>query len=185
MITKYYNRLDKSEIQNIVSWYPEAYRIATSLAKVSGYSVEQCAGVLAAISINTGWEDNVKRATNAILGRAYGHFKFVKQKVQDILDCKGELDCILDILNGDKVKNFCLNILGDHSLVTVDRWMSRMWGEDLVPTGPKYRRRAAKIKELATKAGYPPSTYQALLWVAIRKYYTWNGTELVPKNIAK
>lgn len=167
MITQLYRRASLETVVNGLTWYDNAYHLAQELAAESGLGLEKCAGIIAATSINQSWQGNVTLAKDAVRGNVRG-LKMVVDKVNAILECDGDMDCILTILNGDKVKNFFLNILGDYSGVTIDRWMMRIWGIDRVPKGKAYIKKAAKIKEVATRLGYQPAQLQAILWEQVR-----------------
>lgn len=70
---------------------------------------------------------------------------------------------------GPKVSRFALNLAGDHSPVTVDRWAARAAG--LPDSGGKgwYRQVERACRQLASHVGLPPSHVQAILWVAVRE----------------
>lgn len=69
---------------------------------------------------------------------------------------------------GPKVSRFALNLAGDDSPVTVDRWAARAAG--LPESGGRawYRTVEEAYRELARHVGIPPSRVQAILWVAVR-----------------
>lgn len=170
----WYKTATIEDIVEGITWYDRAYFLALELSEATSYTLEQCAGVIAATSIRQRWETNVQWAKDALINGVLNGTSLVKKKVKAILECKGCKEKILTILNGPKISNFFLNILGDKSVVTVDLWMARAFG---IPPekvkGKRYNKLAAKIKELATKCGEHPAHFQAIIWVNIRK--NWNN----------
>lgn len=162
----------EDEIEGL-TWYDDAYHLACELSEQTGYTVEQVAGVIAAYSINQGWSGNVTLVKRALLEGVFEGMKMVIKKVELILACDGDVDCILNILNGEKIKNFFLNIIGKFTGVTLDRWALRALGRSYDRATPlQYKKDAAKYKEIATKFGYSPAQFQAIIWVSVRK--NWN-----------
>src|SRR6478609_7392175 len=94
-----YYSASQSERDAGMAWYPQARALAETLRPDN---VSLAAGVIAAMSQTTMWQDNVKRATAALTD--------------------GEVR--LDVLSGEKVRSFYLNIMGESDSlesVTVDR----------------------------------------------------------------
>lgn len=99
-----------------MTWYSNARVLAETL---SPNNVSRGAGVIAALSPMTSWPLNVKRATEVFdTGTTKGLSKNVA-KAERIFNGEDALD----VLSGDKVRAFYLNIMGDHSVdaVTIDR----------------------------------------------------------------
>lgn len=85
---------------------------------------------------------------------------------------------------GPKVSRFALNLAGDDSPVTVDRWAARAAG---LPDGGGrawYRQVEAAYRQVAARIGRPPSLVQAALWVAVRDRIVSWGPVLDPRGIA-
>jgi len=100
-----------------MAWYPQARALAETLRPDN---VAMAAGVIAAMSQTTMWQDNVKRATAALMDGDVRHLTHVVTKVHRIM--AGEAP--LDVLSGEKVRSFYLNIMGESDSlesVTVDR----------------------------------------------------------------
>jgi hypothetical protein len=92
----------------------------------------------------------------------------------------------LSTLNGNKVKAFAANLLGDEDSVTVDVWAVRVaFGaskefkstvgdsepvrpENLLAKAGVYAAIADAYREAARQLGVAPSTVQAVTWVVIR-----------------
>ena len=154
-------------------WYDDARAIADTLAVGTGYSVEQTASVIAVLSPNVAWDENVNAAILAVEGHFYkipwqswrgAGYGENKAKASDILD--GDLTR----LRGPKVTQFAKGILGDREACTVDMWMLRAVGvEDTLTVTP--RRWTAiynAISEAATECGYDTCTFQAIVWSKVR-----------------
>lgn len=106
-----------AEIIHGMNWYRDAHDIAGRIAK-GDYAMG--AGVLAAMSPMMGWDRNVEVAENAFRdGKASGGLKRNCEKSDKIMSG----DNPLDVLGGDKVRNFYLAILDpENSIgVVVDR----------------------------------------------------------------
>ncbi len=124
-IVNVFNQANALDITEGATWYSRAFKIADTIADDNGITVEQAAGVIAALSPNNRWERNVQDAQNIV--RAYmaggaGAASEVKvctygkmrQKAIDILtlSSREESRDILDILNGRKIKAFFACIVG-------------------------------------------------------------------------
>lgn len=131
----------KQLVKNIVSvydvtskhdrycWYSEANEYAIKLSKLSGLSIAQCCGILAAFSPLKSWSEN-KRIANAFLthGIVDGlHTRLFTGKAETIAHYNkndgDEIQFILDTLKGVKIQSFFLNILNPNcpNNVTIDR----------------------------------------------------------------
>jgi len=121
-----------------LAWYGLAQEFAQTLSLDSSLSVEQCAGVIAAMSPMMSWRSNLDVArrlithyqhTGLLPDAGYGLRRNVA-KAWAILDGAPPLE----VLSGPKVRAFYRNIMGDPSAVTVDRWAVRIALAD--PTHP-------------------------------------------------
>lgn len=176
-----------SEAEKIegIEWYERASRLAYSLSKQSGYSLEQCAAVIAALSPQNPWQRNCIDAENMIMAEdpamiKVGTFNNNKQKAIRIL--KGEAP--LDVLGGLKVRDFYRSIMADVSAVCVDGHAYSIWlGERVSTTDtpkitPKmyetikqdYVSATGKINEI-TGSSFTPYQVQAITWVVHRNLY--------------
>ena len=70
--------------------------------------------------------------------------------------------------SGPKVSRFARNLRGDPGCVTVDRWAARAAGLPESGGARWYRSIEEAYRSAASVAGIPPSTFQAILWVALR-----------------
>jgi hypothetical protein len=160
-------------------WYQTAHTFAVGLAKRYGVSVEQAAGVIAALSPQLAWTlneryaDLICRTGDApVLGRS-------KRNALAILDGANPLD----VLRGPKTRAFFDNILrpDSSSVVTVDRFahdiaVGEVFGERYRPTLERkggYERIADAYRVAAESLGIPPLNLQAITWCAWREAYAW------------
>jgi hypothetical protein len=98
------------------NWYREANELAWDLSTHA--DVGSAAGVIAALSPRMPWGRNKELAVRAFAdGRASGTLGNSVRAADRILAGEDPLD----VLKGDKVRSFYLNILGDTDAVTVDR----------------------------------------------------------------
>ena len=129
-IMKVYNVSLESEKND---WYREANVFGSQVSEfLSGFSrlsvsKRQVLGIVSALSPLKEWSKNKELAVDLIMSGDCGHMQRNKQKALDILALKDDTGVnidqqILDILNGDKTKNFYLNMVYPNGGgVTVDR----------------------------------------------------------------
>lgn len=104
------------------TWYAEAFELATALAHTPDHrpavTREQAAGVIAALSPLTPWHRNKELAIRAVSDHnATGTLGNSVRAANLILSGTSPLE----VLKGDKVRNFYLAIIGDPRAVTIDR----------------------------------------------------------------
>lgn len=85
-------------------------------------------------------------------------------------------------LQGRKVQNFFLNLMGDPDAVTVDTWMLKAFALDGFKTSGWQRDKlydiiADAIRQEADKAGVTPREFQAAVWAGVRDMIQ-NGEEI-------
>lgn len=158
-----------------MGWYAAAHSIAADMAVRHGLTVRQCAGVLAALSPQTGWAENIRLADAACeAGEASGH----------TADACGKADRILSgedpsaVLGGRKVRSFFANIVepGRSGAVTVDRHCVDMLvgrrgavNDRVLERPGAYALCAAVVRSVARDLGWRPHEVQAVAWVAWRQ----------------
>lgn len=171
----------KTNNQPSGDWYADAQALVQKLAYRYGLTEEQAAEILAVTSVSCKWEVQVKwvdclltalingsspsNAPGPFLGKS-------KRDVSRIL--AGETN----VVQGDKLRAFVRNLLGDTSVVTVDRWAVRAAigytptqseTKRLMKTGTQARAKIDAAYHLAaTQMGYTPSALQALVWCVVR-----------------
>lgn len=107
MIVKAFKAIDLADVSAGIDWYAEAYGIAESYAERFDVSVEQAAGIIAALSPQQAWTQNVRSAERFLATRASVHTKVNMAKCERIL--AGE--DVWTVLNADKTRNFWLGIV--------------------------------------------------------------------------
>jgi hypothetical protein len=164
-------------------WYTTANQLAYM---ISGGDVVKGAGVLAALSANKSWTENVKLARRAFAnGSPSGHTRVQLEKARKIME--GEFDSSpLDVLgNGEKTRNFfeCIVDPKHPSAVCIDRHahdvaVGEIYGNDdrgLSAKG-RYELLARAYREAARRLGTNPATVQAVTWVVqVENYSQWNA----------
>lgn len=153
-----------AEITAAATWYAEAQGIAREMALTSGYTLEQCASVIASFSPRCPWDRNVFLATEFINGNK------VATLTNNIKMATNSISKGFDALNGCKTNSFARNIAGDLNAVTIDVWMVRAAGMNpkKTPNKTEYTMLSNAVIELATEFGIAPAQMQALLWVRVR-----------------
>ena len=167
------------------TWYSDAHSLVTEWSRLYGYSVSQCAGVLAVLSPQQPWASNQLNAINTIVAhkrgetvtqQITGQTQVQSSKALQILDgydvatvCRGGVP-----KSGHKVWSFYQNILQpDTSLaVTVDRHAIAIWAtpetEFKWMTPGRYARIESDYQDAGEALGMLPHQAQAISWCAYR-----------------
>lgn len=170
-----YDRAPASVKADGVAWYSDALDIAYAYASEFRIEVETAAGVIAALSPQSPWDRNVKDAHALLAGEAIHVKPDSLTKAERII--AGEHP--LDVLRGNKVRAFYAAIMGDHSVVVVDRHAASCYANRklsdaqvrpvFATSGKLYRRIAAAYRRAAREAGIAPCAMQAVAWVQWRQ----------------
>jgi len=121
------NEANEETFKNGAEWYTIANEIAQKVRVASDTEINlaQAVGVIAALSPLKSWSQNIKLATEFINeGKRSGHTGVMVKKASDILDLiDPTTDEIVEILKGQKIVNFFLNIYYPNKdvAVTIDR----------------------------------------------------------------
>jgi hypothetical protein len=154
-----------------LEWYGAALAMAEHLTPGNP---SMGAGILAALSPNTSWPQNVVRAKTLVSTGTCGAFGDAVRKAQRIL--AGEAP--LDVLGGPKVRSFYTDIMGlPTETVTIDRHaIDIAVGRPLsnkerasMLKGKGYDTLARFYTEVAREYDVTPSQLQAITWVWWRK----------------
>ncbi len=152
-------------------WYQVAHEAAYDLARAYGLTIDQGAGIIAALSPRCRWEDNVLAASEVAAGEWPRRILPANvYKARRILEGEDPDD----VLGGNKVRAFYANILseGTDRNVTVDTHaVSAYYGTPLGSMGignPLYREVSEAYQDLADRHGMTPPQAQATVWVAWR-----------------
>jgi hypothetical protein len=153
------------------AWYDDAAAIA---AIVGDGNVSRGAGILAALSPQCLWDDNVDRALRHGAGESVvGAFNDALRKADAIAAGADPLD----VLGGRKVRSFYRNIVGHTGHVTVDRHaMAIVAGRPLTVREVKVLERigpytyvASAYRAAARRLGVAPTELQAVTWLVWRR----------------
>lgn len=180
-ILNIYNQATSEEIQNGLNWYAEANAFADDLSSYFGIDAQKCAAIIAATSPMKFWQQN-KQCAFEFFNSGYKtakHTKVFYQKCLQILEAKNE-DEILNILKGEKIKNFYLNIhrFYDENHCTIDRHAIRIYrglktNKEKVQDLSLSKREYDKIKKsyirTAKKLNLLPLQLQAITWVTFKR----------------
>ncbi len=150
-------------------WYPVAHDLATM---IGDGDTRMGAGVIAALSANKSWSENVKIATRALgSGKATGHVKDALIKATRIMNGADPVD-VLPM--SSKTGNFyrCILDPSDPDPVCVDRHahdvaVGKVFGNEdrgLSSKG-RYNALASAYRAAAARLGILPSELQAITWV--------------------
>ncbi len=165
------------QIDRGMTWYAQALFDATELADGTGFAVEQAAGVVAALSPQTAWWQNLMLAKQALGAgvMVQGHTGDSMRKVNAILQGAEPLD----VLGGLKVRSFYANIVsgGLDDGVTIDRhaWDIatglKGYAQNLSITPGRYAAASecySRAASILSDLGATPAQLQAIAWVAWR-----------------
>lgn len=191
-ILKWHDGASDADRHTGLTWYDDARAFAGTLAKGTGYSVAQVAGVIAVLSPQVDWNGNMRGAVNACAHHMAG------QRPERIDEYSGYranvakawrvLDGDLDAVRGPKVEAFAAAIRGDMSHVVVDAWAIRaardarralaLYASEDEQDGIVEKRAIAEAyRRAAALRGITPSAMQAVVWVAVRGSGTFKRTQ--------
>ena len=176
-----YARATAEELENGAEWYAYAHLFARSLDR---RNVKRAAGVIAALSPQLSWNENVKLANRAYSSYGpSGQTRANVEKVEAIL--KGHSPD--DVLGGNKVRSFYACILAPHTsdAVVVDRHAAAvaLGAEWCEANGGRWSDGFVKVLELAgvydaiadayrkasAELGTAPHVVQAVTWLTYRR----------------
>lgn len=186
-ITKVFREATPADIETASNWYADARRIAEAFSTKYGYTVEQCAGVIAAVSPLQSWGANVNLAARILDagGLTSGYLSAGLAKATAILTGAD----IEATLKGLKITNFYRSIVsaGEYG-VCVDRHayslaVATRYPEGDIPslTGKRYAAvvdcytRAAKILSKELEVTLTPAQVQSVTWVLWRRKFWASG----------
>jgi hypothetical protein len=177
-----YRTASAEQIAQGMEWYSVANATANAFAQQSGYSLEQCAAVIAATSPNNGWGANKRLAGKVIDAKGQkrdGYFKANLDKANRVLN--GEP--IEEVLTSQKVGAFYAGIAtnGLTDVVCVDRHAyciavdDRSQTNNVSLTPKRYNLVADAYREAAELIGITAAQVQAITWVVWRNRFWAEG----------
>ena len=103
-------------------WYESAHNFAKNNTS-NEVELSKFIGVIAALSPLKSWNQNKSLAYDVYNGKKSGHMPVFIGKALNILNSNGKDYTILDILKGNKISSFYLNIryFNDFQHITIDR----------------------------------------------------------------
>ena len=168
-------------------WYLEANRFALDLSTsgdccgIDRRSHSRACGVIAALSPMKRWENNKQIAKDLIETGNCGHTKTFVQKAKDILKSDGSDEAILEILSGNKISAFYLNIrypdeakvmtIDRHALsIALGRWVTD--NQEMKMTTKQYEFFVQCYVQAAMQVGVSPLLMQSATWTKWRTIKT-------------
>jgi hypothetical protein len=152
-------------------WYEGAHSEAVRIAALSGFSVSQASGIIAALSPMKAWADNLKLAERVALGDFSGHTGVQLDKCRAIIEGRPPEQ----VLGGRKTIAFYWSILNsgkcDH--VTVDRHIisaafgRKLTDRELATTHrprTQYTQIERTVQSIASDRGAFAAQVQATIW---------------------
>jgi len=166
-ILRTFDAATASDVESGATWYDEAGDLARTLADRHNLSVEEVAGVIAALSPRTTWSRNVA-GTLALLEHGGDEARRFGCIGANVDRAEGVLNGIA--LRGPKTRAFAANIAGDREAVTVDVWAARVadLDEELLGRKGAYDAVAHAYRLAARRRGVDPATIQATTWIVAR-----------------
>lgn len=166
--------------QNGLSWYARAHAQCVELAAEFNLPLNLVIGIVAVLSPQTKWTENIRYARNSLLvftGQVareditIGVFPDNLAKAQAMF-LTGE---VFPHLSGDKVVSFYHNMLDPYGrkYVTIDRhaiqaWQGRYDGGGSSATTPGYELISECYRKVAAEFNIAPCQAQAIAWVQWR-----------------
>jgi hypothetical protein len=157
------------------AWYAAARLEAAAMAAEFDVTVDAAAGVVAALSPQCSWPENLQRARRFFATGRAGSLGDAQRKAEAIRDGADPLD----VLGGRKVRAFYLNILdgSDRFTCTVDRHaidvaaghVTGDAGAAALTRAGVYAFVADAYRLVAAECGLTPAQVQAIVWVTWRR----------------
>lgn len=171
-----YERATEAMKSDGLAWYKEAHDFCLSL----DYDVERAAGVVAALSPNNRWDNNMRMAER-LYSQGHGERCGLGANVTKAMKIYNGA-APLDVLGGNKVRAFYLSIAhpDDMSVVPViDRHafdiavgkITDTKSRGILKSDKVYNSFADVYVEAASAAGIGPKQMQAATWVAWREIH--------------
>lgn len=158
-----------------ITWYARAHEEAVSLSETYGCTILQACGIIAALSPQNGWDNNLAAAALFLQDPTRDiHFHDACEKARAILNGAHPLQA----LRGSKVRSFYRNIAEPlrPGPVTIDRHaVAILFGTDtptflrlhpkLLERAHVYRLATAFYRRAAREHGLLPHEVQAIAWL--------------------
>lgn len=173
-ILSWFDSASDDELIAGLAWYGVAREHAVSMADTYGVTVEQAAAVIAHLSPQLGWEENLAAAYELLeTGNAHAVLGSSIERARVAMLATAPAETFGP--DAHKTRAFYANILGDTDVVTVDRWAVRVAvGVYDADTQKRFARVgsydaiAHAYRIAAARRGVEPSDMQAITWVVAR-----------------
>lgn len=193
-----YRTADYGNVRDGQEWYPKAREIVRQWSAHYSLDVRTVAAVVAVISPQCAWENNLIIADDVLAGRlpsVHGALNANLQKAYRII-ADGAVDVSRYSPGGFKVQSFASNLAGNDGAVTVDTHAMQAALGDPTFAGcfrrPHYLIYSEVYRQAARKVRRLPSEFQAIVWLAWKSKYPaglkrWHarngGTNLLPDDL--
>ena len=166
-----------AEIDAGKQWYLEARFICRGISKRHKVPFKKVCGIMAALSVGTSWEQNIKDTEGFLVSEGYKCTTYLNnvRKAEDILLLdKPKVRDILKVLNGPKITRFFLNIYSSkYNEVTIDRHMIALWhgSFDYKFSGTSKQLQVIRntLSEVSLALGFKPYQLQAIVWLVWKR----------------
>lgn len=175
-LRRIFNDATEDDLEAGIGWYATAHSLAQDIAYRCDMTVDQVAGVIAALSPQNRWPSNLIDAAAYCEAANTGNPKpsartFLLNQERAWVIANGTADW-REVLKGPKVRAFAANISGNLEPVTVDLWATRAATGDPKAGSPKNEKQRQAIQSayavLADETGLLPAQFQAVIWCVIR-----------------
>lgn len=183
-----YKLATPNEIAEGIYWYLNANKDCQEIADKFNIPKHIVCGVLSSLSPNNKYERNVQNANDLIDAFINGNdmdsikvstYHTMKQKAWSILQQMPSYEETLTILNGQKIKSFFRNIMGDESEITIDGHARNIYYNDrqglTTPNTHVGKLEYAKIQKAyqraSKKLGIKAYELQAITWVTWKRIH--------------
>jgi len=187
-VLRIYAQATEGEREYGENWYPVAHKAAARIARTTGFTVRQIAGVLSALSPSNRWHQNIVDAERFAIAARDGKsqpsastYPIGRAKAWDILTevVEDPEEVFTATQTSMKTHAFFLSIAGPFSsvdLVVVDghAWNiatnnRKPLGEVGTITPKRYKEASRCYVRAAMQAGVTPQAMQATCWLAWRR----------------
>lgn len=147
-------------------WYDKACDEINRYADTTGHQRDTVAAVVAILSPRVQVSRNARLAVQFLETNSVDGIMLQRANAITRYFVTGKLT---PESHGPKVYAFYRNLSGDFGHVTVDVWMSRLYGVDFDTITDAQREEIQRdVTRIADQTGYSPAAVQAILWVGYR-----------------
>ena len=172
LILDHFSNASDAQLHHGMRWYYSAHHMCKRISKHTKTDLFKVVGVLSALSPRNRWERNITDAVDVIRkGKKakVATFGAMKRKALRVLEAESESE-VLEILNGEKIKSFYMNIMHPYKSadVTVDVWAMRSVNYEGNLNKGAYRSIKQAYIDASKLVGVKPHELQAIVWGVVR-----------------